>query len=72
MSDDQGQSLGAPADCRTQRGRESFWSLVIQKDSRPLCLSFFCLCYFLMGWASEEELLAHLEKLRRQDAATKS
>jgi len=25
-----------------------------------------------MGWASEEELLAHLEKLRRQDATTKS
>jgi hypothetical protein len=28
------------------------------------------LCYFLMGWASEEELLAHLEKLRQHDAAT--
>jgi hypothetical protein len=39
---------------------------------KPTLRTYEMLCYFLMGWATEEELLAHLEKLRQHDAATKS
>ena len=39
---------------------------------KPTLRTYEMLCYFLMGWASEEELLAHLEKLRQQDAEPKS
>jgi hypothetical protein len=39
---------------------------------KPTLRTYEMLCYFLMGWASEEELLAHLEKLQRQDAGKKS
>ncbi len=28
------------------------------------------LCFYLMGWADEDELLAHLNKLKTRDAAT--
>ena len=28
------------------------------------------LCYFLMGWATEDELLAHLAQLQPHDAPT--
>jgi hypothetical protein len=39
---------------------------------KPTLRTYEMLCYFLMGWASEEELVAHLEKLQRQDAEKKS
>jgi hypothetical protein len=35
---------------------------------KPTLRTYEMLCYFLMGWASEEELVAHLEKLKRHDA----
>jgi hypothetical protein len=39
---------------------------------KPTLRTYEMLCYFLMGWASEEELVAHLEKRQRQDAEEKS
>jgi hypothetical protein len=41
-------------------------------DRKPTLRTYEMLCYFLMGWASEEELVTHLEKLRQQDAEKKS
>lgn len=34
---------------------------------KPTLRTYEMICYFLTGWASETELLAHLEKLKRQD-----
>jgi hypothetical protein len=35
---------------------------------KPTLRTYEMLCWYFLGWASEEELLAHLEKLRRQAA----
>ncbi len=37
---------------------------------RPTKRTHEMVCYYLMGWATEEELLAHLSKLHARDAAT--
>src|SRR5579884_388828 len=34
---------------------------------KPTLRTYEMICYFLMGWASEAELAAHLEKLREHD-----
>jgi hypothetical protein len=34
---------------------------------KPTLRTYEMICYFLMGWASEAELLAHLAKLKTQD-----
>jgi hypothetical protein len=34
---------------------------------KPTLRTYEMICYFLMGWASEAELLAHLAKLKAQD-----
>ena len=33
---------------------------------KPTLRTFEMLCWYFLGWASEEELLAHLEKLKKQ------
>jgi hypothetical protein len=35
---------------------------------KPTLRTYEMLCWYFLGWASEEELLAHLEKLKRQAA----
>ncbi len=35
---------------------------------KPTLRTFEMLCWYFLGWATEEELLAHLEKLKRQTA----
>ncbi len=35
---------------------------------KPTLRTYEMLCWYFLGWASEEELLAHLEKLRKQAA----
>jgi hypothetical protein len=32
---------------------------------KPTLRTYEMICYYLMDWASEEELLAHLEKLAK-------
>ena len=34
---------------------------------KPHKRTYEMICYYLIGWADEEELLAHLEKLKRHD-----
>ena len=41
----------------------------IQTGRKPTKRTFEMLCYHLMGWASDEELLRHLEKLKLRDEA---
>ena len=36
---------------------------------KPTLRTYEMICYFLMGWASEAELLAHLPKLQERDRA---
>lgn len=36
---------------------------------KPTLRTYEMICYYFSGWASEEELLVHLNKLARQDAA---
>ena len=35
---------------------------------KPTLRTYEMLCWYFLGWASEEELLAHLEKLKKQTA----
>lgn len=37
-------------------------------DRKPTLRTYEMLCWYFLGWAGEDELLAHLEKLRRQTA----
>jgi hypothetical protein len=36
---------------------------------KPTKRTYEMVCYYFLGLASEQELLAHLDKLKRQDAA---
>ena len=36
---------------------------------KPTLRTMEMLCWYFLGWATEEELLAHLEKLRKQTTA---
>ena len=36
---------------------------------KPTLHTYEMVCYYLMGWATEDELLAHLARLKAQDAA---
>lgn len=38
---------------------------------KPTLSTYRMLCYRFMGWASDEELLRHIDKLQRQDAVAK-
>ena len=38
-------------------------------DRKPTRRTFEMLCFHMMGWASDEELLRHLDKLKRRDEA---
>jgi hypothetical protein len=35
---------------------------------KPTLRTYEMLCWYFLGWASDEELLAHLEKLKRPTA----
>ncbi len=35
---------------------------------QPTKRTYEMICFYFIGWADEEELLAHLEKLKAQDA----
>ena len=37
---------------------------------KPTKRTYEMICFYLTGWASERELLAHIEKLKRHDAQT--
>lgn len=37
---------------------------------KPTLRTHEMICFYFIGWASEDELMSHLEKLKRQDAAT--
>jgi len=37
--------------------------------SKPTLRTYEMLCWYFLGWASENELLAHLEKLKRKVSA---
>ena len=34
---------------------------------KPTLRTYEMICYYLMGWATEDELLAHIAKLQKQD-----
>jgi hypothetical protein len=36
-------------------------------NRKPTLRTYEMICYYLIGWASEDELLAHLEKLKKHD-----
>jgi hypothetical protein len=36
-------------------------------NRKPTLRTYEMICYYMMGWASEDELLAHLEKLKKHD-----
>ena len=43
--------------------------LCLWTGRKPTKRTYEMVCYYFLGLASEEELLAHLEKLKRKDAA---
>ena len=43
--------------------------LCLWTGRKPTKRTYEMVCYYFLGLASEAELLAHVEKLKRQDAA---
>ena len=43
--------------------------LCLWTGRKPTKRTYEMVCYYFMGLASEAELLTHIEKLKRQDAA---
>jgi len=37
---------------------------------KPTLRTYEMICFYFIGWASEDELMRHIEKLKRQDEAT--
>ena len=42
--------------------------IALWTGKQPTKATYEMLCFYFIGWADEEELLAHLEKLKKQDA----
>jgi hypothetical protein len=42
--------------------------IALWTGKKPTKRTYEMICFYFMGWADEEELLAHLEKLKKQDA----
>lgn len=42
--------------------------IALHTGRKPTKRTYEMICFYFIGWASEDELLAHLEKLKRQDS----
>jgi hypothetical protein len=42
--------------------------IALWTGKKPTKRTYEMICFYFIGWADEEELLAHLEKLKAQDA----
>ncbi len=42
--------------------------IALRTGKKPTKRTYEMICFYFIGWADEEELLAHLEKLKAQNA----
>jgi hypothetical protein len=45
--------------------------IALWTERKPTRATYEMICYWFMGWANDEELMAHLAKLAKQDASRK-
>lgn len=61
------------SDCRRGIEIQTYCAIIacmlisLYTGRKPTLRTYEMICYFLMGWASETELVAHLEKLQERD-----